>query len=99
MSKVVIPMKLLNRLYTEEKLSTWEIAKKLGCSQDTVVRRLHAYQIPVRSRRKKLPEDELAHLYLEAGLGVKQLAVRYKCSHTTVAARLHEMGVLVSKKS
>lgn len=99
MSKVVIPMKLLNRLYTEEKLSTWEIAKKLGCSQDTVVRRLHAYQIPVRSRRKKLPEDELAHLYLEAGLGVKQLAVRYKCSHTTVAARLHEMGVLVSKKA
>lgn len=30
MSKVVIPMKLLNRLYTEEKLSTWEIAKKIG---------------------------------------------------------------------
>lgn len=99
MSKVVIPMKLLNRLYTEEKLSTWEIAKQLGCSQDTVVRRLHAYQIPVRSRRKKLPDEELGRLYSEAGLGVKQLAVRYQYSHTTVAARLHEMGLLVSKKA
>lgn len=99
MAKVVIPMKLLNRLYTEEKLSTWEIAKQLGCSQDTVVRRLHVYQIPVRTRRKQLPEAELAHLYQNVGLGVKQLAVRYQCFHTTVAARLHEMGLLMNKKS
>ena len=99
MAKVVIPMKLSNRLYTEERLSTWDIAKRLGCSQDTVVRRLHAYQIPVRTRRKNLPEEELARLYVEAGLGVKQLAVRYQCSHTTVAARLHEMGLLLKKKA
>ena len=48
MAKVVIPMKLLNRLYTEERLSTWDIAKRLGCSQDTVVRRLHVINVLIR---------------------------------------------------
>jgi len=96
--QVVIPRPLLQRLYTEQQLSTWAIAKELHCSQDTVVRRLHEYEIPIRTRRKLLPVKELIHLYVDEGLGVKELARRYQCSHTTVAQRLRDLGVLVSKQ-
>lgn len=95
--QVIIPRPLLQRLYIDKGLSTWDIAKELHCSQDTVVRRLHEYEIPIRTRRKSLPIEELAHLYVEAGLGVKELAKRYHCSHTTVADRLRQLGVLASK--
>lgn len=97
--QVVIPRPLLKQLYLEKGMSTWSIAKELHCSQDTVVRRLHEYAIPIHSRRKELPMKEMAYLYLKEGLSVKQLAKRYQCSHTTVAARLRNLGILASKQS
>jgi very-short-patch-repair endonuclease len=38
----------LHNLYTEKKLSTFEIAEKLGCSRDSVVRRLNKHGIKIR---------------------------------------------------
>lgn len=95
--RIVIPQQLLARLYVNEKMSSWMIAKQLHCSQDTVVRRLHEYGIPIRKRKLKLPMDEIVSLY-QKGLGVKQLAKRYKCSHTTLANRLRTAGVLKTVK-
>ena len=96
--RIVIPQQLLMQLYIEEKLSSWQIAKKLNCSQDTVIRRLHEYAIPIRSRRLDLPLKEVVNLY-ERGMGVKQLAKRFNCSHTTLANRLRKLGVLKPVKS
>ncbi|WP_298703818.1 helix-turn-helix domain-containing protein [uncultured Veillonella sp.] len=96
--RIVIPHQLLVQLYVEEKLSSWQIAKKLKCSQDTVIRRLHEYGIPIRSRRIELPLEEAISLY-EQGVGVKQLAKRFNCSHTTMANRLRALGVLKEVKS
>lgn len=95
--RIVIPEQLLAQLYVKEKLSSWAIAKQLHCSQDTIVRRLHEYGIPIRNRKLTLPMDEVISLY-EKGLGVKQLAERYQCSHTTLANRLRSAGVLKSVK-
>ena len=95
--RIVIPEQLLAQLYVKEKLSSWAIAKQLHCSQDTIVRRLHEYGIPIRNLKLTLPMDEVISLY-EKGLGVKQLAERYQCSHTTLANRLRSAGVLKSVK-
>lgn len=95
--RIVIPEQLLAQLYVKEKLSSWVIAKKLHCSQDTIVRRLHEYGIPIRKRKLELPMDEVISLY-QKGLGVKQLADRFECSHTTLANRLRVHGVLKSVK-
>ncbi|MBS4914181.1 MAG: helix-turn-helix domain-containing protein [Veillonella sp.] len=96
--RIVIPEQLLFQLYVEEKQSSWMIAKKLHCSQDTIVRRLHEYRIPIRTRKLELPMDEVVTLYRK-GIGVKQLAQRYQCSHTTLANRLRKAGVLRYVKS
>lgn len=96
--RIVIPHQLLQQLYVEEQLSSWQIAKKLNCSQDTVIRRLHEYHIPIRSRRLNLPLHDAVSLYKQ-GVGVKQLAKQFNCSHTTMANRLRQLGVLRAVKS
>jgi len=45
-----IPEDILRKFYLEEKLSQYQIAERLGCSQVAVWRRLKKYNIPLRSR-------------------------------------------------
>ena len=91
---IYIPRPLLDDLYTKQGKTTWEIAKLLHCSQDTIWRRLKEYYIPTRSLRLDLPLEEIRRLYIQEGWGCKLIGKYLGCSHTTVAARLRDMGIL-----
>lgn len=45
-----IPEDVLQQLYLEEKLTQYQIAERLGCSQGAIWRRLKKYGIPMRSK-------------------------------------------------
>jgi hypothetical protein len=53
-----IPEPELRVLYLNEKLSTYEIARRFNCSAATIRKRLHIFGIPLRSRF----EGALAHV-------------------------------------
>lgn len=88
--RITIPRSLLWTLYVEKQMTTWAVAEKLQCSQNTVVRRLHEYCIPVRGIKKSLPIDEIVYLYEVKGKSMQEIATIYQCSHTTIGQRLHE---------
>ena len=46
-----IPKQLLENLYVKEKWTLRDIADYIGCSVDTIVRRMQMYQIPRRETR------------------------------------------------
>jgi hypothetical protein len=50
MAKKDIPASLLRRLYIDEELTAAEIGDQLGCSEQTVLRRLVEHRIPIRTR-------------------------------------------------
>lgn len=52
--KIVIHKKELKRLYSKEKLSSTQIAKKFKCSPGLVRNRLREYKIPLRSIQEAL---------------------------------------------
>jgi DNA-directed RNA polymerase specialized sigma24 family protein/transposase len=71
------------------------IAGELGCSCETVRRRLIvANQKPVRlTRRLSISNDALAKARQE-GLTLAQMAARFECSANTITERLHEVGLI-----
>lgn len=95
---VHISEELLRYLYVHKGHSTLTIAKMLGCSQDTISRRLRLYGIEPRSNKKVIPEDELCELYLEKKWSVKKISEFFNCSQTTISHRLHDMGLMLPVK-
>jgi hypothetical protein len=47
--KIDIPYDLLYKMYITDRLSTPQIAAKLGCGRQTISNKLHDYHIPTRS--------------------------------------------------
>jgi DNA-binding CsgD family transcriptional regulator len=101
------------RLYTEEGLTSEEIAKELGVSRQTVLDRLHKTGIEVQhggyrwngsgregigAPRKELPLEELRRLYEEENMTSKQIAEIYHCNYETVLNRLREIGVKIQSR-
>ena len=87
-NKVKIEKKTLERLYWTEKLSTVQIAKRLGCGKTTVDNRLHIYNLRVRNHSEagklverkekyKIPSEELKKLYHIKKLSMQQIADKY----------------------
>lgn len=86
----------LRRLYIDEKISTREIGKKLGCSFSTISNRLIRDGVLVRkscSIRCDLDENVLRKMYLEDKLDAPEIALVFKCSDGTVKNYLHEYGI------
>ncbi len=89
--QVHIPRALLQKFYVEEEKSTGDIARILGCSQDTVIRRMEEYSIPRRKRSKDISKRDLYRLYFVEGKSIKYIAHQYDCSHTTIGNRIHSL--------
>ena len=49
-----IPRELLENLYVKEKWTLRDIADYIGCSVDTIVRRMQMYKIARRETRKDI---------------------------------------------
>lgn len=78
-SKLDIKKKVLSGLYSKERLSAYEIAKRLGCSHSTVLNYLKKYNIPRRSKLGNrnpvsIAKNILSDLYVRKKLTQKQIA-------------------------
>lgn len=87
----------LKNFYENEKLTTYQIAKKLGCSQGTIWKRLIEFKI---SRRKphelnsKVPtKEELIELYLNKKLSTWKIERLYGFRRGTIHRKLKEFGL------
>ena len=58
-----IPKQLLENLYVKEKWTLRDIADYIGCSVDTIVRRMQMYKIARRETRKDINRATLVNLY------------------------------------
>jgi hypothetical protein len=94
-AKVNIDPVELRRLYIDEKLSTRQIGKKLGCHCDTVSKHLCKCGIPSRSPYVKLHLDEsvLRNMYVDEKLDAPEIAVALGCSRHTVTNYLNEYKI------
>jgi biotin operon repressor len=91
-----IPPSLLKRLYYDEGLSQCQIAGRLGCSDDTVNRRMREYGFAALVRHSKrigIPRAVLERLYNDEGLPIPQVAQRLGCSEATVWRRMRDCGI------
>lgn len=93
--EIQISKRELKSLYLDKKLSTSEIAEKFSCSKNTIVKRLHAYNIPFRGERVSIPRDELKNLYVEEKKTTYEIAKRFDCGPNTVLNRLRDYGISV----
>jgi DNA-binding CsgD family transcriptional regulator len=87
---------LLERLYSIERLTTEEIAENLGCGASTILRALHDYGIPIRTKsdyRMEFSRDELERLYLEEGYSEDEIGRMFNCNGWTIGRRLKELGI------
>lgn len=91
--KVHITEELLRHLYITEGRTTYDIAELIGCSQDTICRRLKEYHIPRREKRRPIDEESLTHLYITKDYSVGDLAEYFQVSKRTIYQRLHDLGL------
>lgn len=86
----------LERLYGEENLTTFQIAKRIGCCQATVWKKLNQYGIKLRLpgiRRVKLEKDKLEHLYLEKKLSTWRIEKITGIPRSTIHRKLKEFKI------
>ena len=85
--------------YTDGK-SSRELAQKYGCSNQTILNRLHEYcdknninidfhKSPLASTRLNIPPEDVYNLYID-GLTPSSIADIYNCSSVTILSRLRE---------
>lgn len=93
---------LLVDWYVRERLTSAEIAERLGVAERTVRNRLVEYGIEVRSRgrcnredRGAVPTEELIELYVDAGLTATEVADKLGCAARTVLRTAHDLGLAV----
>lgn len=89
-----IPKTLLKNLYTRKGLTTYEVAKQLGCSQGAIWNRLREYNIPSRYRQPiQIPKNKLEKWYLVDLLSTWEIEKRYGYSRSTVYRNLVENDI------
>lgn len=98
----------LVHMYTQQELSTTEIAREVGVSQHMVYRRLKIAGVQMRPRggpncrslgethpryRQDIDPAEVARLYIVEEQGVRDIAATLGVAPGTVERRLSEAGV------
>jgi len=100
--KVEISKKELIKLYLNKKLTTYDIAEKLGCCQATVWKRLKIYNIKRRNPHDNcyynIPSKKLLKkLYISQKLSNWEIERKYGYSRSTVYRKLKEYGFIKSR--
>lgn len=95
MRKVFIPEDLLRDLYINQKLTTYQIADKLGFCQGTVWNRLNEYGI--KSRLSYVPikfsKKQLKNWYIDQKLSTWEIEKRFGYSRGTLYGKLKEFNL------
>lgn len=93
MNKIDILRKDLVRLYKNERLNIYEIARKYKCSPACISKRLKEYSISTWWKPVKITSDELKRSYLNKKMTMKEIAEYIGCGQTTIVAKIHRFGI------
>jgi biotin operon repressor len=102
LDKTIFSKRLLKQLYEKEKLTTFQIAKELGCSQTTIWKKFKEYNLPLRlSGREKinLTKKELYNLYITKKLSTWKIGEKTKISRSTIHRKLKEFKIFTRDRS
>lgn len=84
----------LKNLYIRKKMTTYQIAEYYKCSQSTIWKSLHRYNILLRKRGNYLtiPKKALKELYVEKKLSSRKIAKVYDCAYSTIDTKIKKCG-------
>lgn len=83
----------LENLYIEKKLSTYDIAKDLGCDPKTVYYWLKKFNILTRQKKTiYINKNDLIKLY-ESGLSLKEIGNRIGCTASAVLRKCRKYNI------
>jgi hypothetical protein len=97
MVKIKLSQKLFSQLYEKEKLSTFEIAEKIGCCQTTIWKKLKEYKIKPRvsgAERVSIAKKELEFLYVTKRFSTWKIEKLLKIPRSTIHRKLKEFGII-----
>ncbi|MAG45389.1 MAG: hypothetical protein CMH63_01290 [Nanoarchaeota archaeon] len=100
--KVEISKEEIRRLYIGKKLTTYDIAEKMGCCQASIWKKLKFYKIKRRdscsSDYFNIPSKKLLkELYIKKGLSTWNIERKYGYSRSTVHTHLKKHGLIRSR--
>lgn len=90
------------RVYSVEKMPTWQIAKSIGCVDEHISALADKFGIPRRGRLPRsiphkrkivLDDKEIVRLYVEEQMAAGKIGELFGCTYKPVARRLTELGV------
>ena len=89
----------LESMYIDERMTQWQIAEELGCSQGSVYNMMNYYHIQARvpggkytAQQRASKIDEIIHLH-EDGMTQEDIAEKVGYTHGYISTILHERGV------
>ncbi|MEK6936136.1 MAG: methionine--tRNA ligase [Nanoarchaeota archaeon] len=98
--KIEISKKLLDKLYLQCNLSTYKIAKKLGCDPSVIQKRLKEYKIKSKNPKEKInfTKEKLFDLYIIKKFSTQKISNILGISSCTVYNKLKEAGIDIRPK-
>ena len=97
MSKQIkISRELLFNLYEKEKLTTFQIAEKIGCCQATIWKKLMGYGIKPRlpgAKRVSISKEKLKELYINKKFSTWKIEEITKIPRGTIHRKLQEFNI------
>lgn len=88
----------LHKLYIEQKLSTYKIAKKLSCDPKTVYYWLNKHKIKTRSVAKSpISQNVLSNLYTDKHMSLKQIGKIYQMTPSGILKRIKKACIKTRK--
>ena len=91
----------LKKLYLENKMSTYQIAKYYKCSQATIWGLLHEYSILLRrpGNYLEIPYSTLKELYIDKKMSSRKIAKIYNCAYSTIDRKIKNYGFKVRNRA
>jgi predicted DNA-binding protein YlxM (UPF0122 family) len=99
--KIIIDKGILVKLYVNEGLSTYQVAKRFNCHATVIQKRLKENGIKLRKPKQKIiiSKDRLIDLYVKQGFSVTDTARKLGISHCAAYNKLKENGIGPRKKN
>lgn len=98
--KIELSESILKKLYLENELSTYQIAKEFNCDPSVIQRRLKEHNIVLRNPKKKrvISKKELENLYIDRNLSTQKISKLLNIGSATIYYRLKELGIKTREK-
>lgn len=88
----------LLKLYVEQKLSTYKIAKKVSCDPKTVYYWLNKHKIKTRPVAKSpISQNVLSNLYTDKHMSLKQIGKIYQMTPSGILKRIRKASIKTRK--